>query len=180
MATETERRFKVDIDAIPWEEATHRRIEQYYLTTTDRGASRVRLFPDSRQAFFTAKGPRTNGSCEEAEVAIPYMVAEDLSQLAISKVVKTRYEIVWNGLTIEVDVFRSPKLEFAIAEIELFSIDQIIALPYWIDPRNEITGDETLANSSLAEPVVQQRLGFVDRIRAMWSRIAFSVWSVVS
>ena len=60
---------------------------------------------------------------------------------------KTRYKIAYKGLTWEVDEFFGANQGLTVAEVELKSENESIALPEWVD--REVTGDPKYYNANL-------------------------------
>ena len=61
---------------------------------------------------------------------------------------KTRTRVGHAGLVWEVDVFAGPLAGLVLAEVELDSADQPLALPDWVGA--EVTGDPRYMNNRLA------------------------------
>ena len=67
---------------------------------------------------------------------------------------KTRYRIEHQGMTWEVDEFAGENAGLLLAEVELDSEDQVIALPDWVG--KEVTGEPRYYNANLiANPFSQ-------------------------
>ncbi len=60
---------------------------------------------------------------------------------------KTRYRIENQGLVWEIDEFEGENAGLAIAEVELASVDQVVALPSWVG--EEVTTESRYYNANL-------------------------------
>lgn len=143
---EIERKFLVDSSKWkPADEGTQ--ITQAYLGLDPSPTVRVRIAGD--KAFITIKGRSKSISRPEFEYEIPVEDARELLKLAISEPVeKTRYEIWYQGMLWEVDVFAGKNKGLVMAEIELEAEDQQIAFPEWI--LQEVSADGRFYNSYLS------------------------------
>jgi len=148
MGKEIERKFLVRKDlwyAVQKPEGED--IIQGYLVSGSAMTIRVRVSGDN--AWMTIKGPMKNISRDEYEYPIPRTDAlEILSQFTGNKIEKTRYRIVIEGHTWEVDEFFGDNEGLTIAEIELKSEDEPFRHPNWLG--EEVTSDHRYSNSSLA------------------------------
>ncbi|WP_072622811.1 CYTH domain-containing protein [Spirulina major] len=147
MATEIERKFLVSTDA--WREgATGKQYCQGYICRGDRTV-RVRIAGD--QAWLTIKGASVGIARLECEYAIPLEDAEDLlAQLCDRPLItKIRYKIPNAGLIWEVDEFLGDNQGLILAEVELDTPEQAIALPPWIGP--EVSEDRRYYNAYLVD-----------------------------
>src|SRR5690606_24224398 len=110
---------------------------------------RVRIAGD--HAYLTIKHDRGAGIRAEYEYAIPVGDAREmLNALCGGRVVdKTRYEVVYEGNTWDVDVFHGANDGLVVAEIELDSPDEPFTCPPWIG--DEVTGDPRYLNSYLSQ-----------------------------
>ena len=78
------------------------------------------------------------------------MEATELLSLCLGQTIeKTRHLVPFQSHCFEVDVFSENHSGLVIAEIELQSADEQLALPSWIG--QEVTGDARYYNSSLAK-----------------------------
>lgn len=152
---EIERKFLVT--GTGWREAAQEReICQGYLTLDKERTVRVRLAGGN--GTLTIKGPSQGAARSEFEYPIP---SEDarllLHELCLQPVIeKTRYRVPLGELVWEVDVFRGQNEGLIVAEVELSSETQEIALPEWIG--EEVTGDPRYYNARLvAEPFTKWR-----------------------
>lgn len=146
MATEIERKFLVKDDSwrgpVP---GSHYR--QGYLSTDPERTVRARVA--AGKGYLTIKGKTVNAARAEYEYAIPVQDAEAiLDQLCKRPLIeKTRYRIDYQGLVWEVDEFGGENAGLVIAEVELASADQAVALPAWVG--EEVTADPRYYNANL-------------------------------
>ena len=143
---EIERKFLVRSD--DWREgAQGGTICQGYLNSAKERTVRVRISGD--KAFLTIKGPAINLTRSEFEYAIPVTHAnqmlDDLCERPLLK--KTRFKVLHDGKTWEVDEFHGDNDGLVVAEIELDSEDETINHPEWLGA--EVTEDPKYFNSSL-------------------------------
>jgi CYTH domain-containing protein len=145
MAKEIERKFLLrDLSILAG--LTGRRLVQGYISTSPN-TTRVRIA--GADAFLTIKGPPTGISCDEFEFPIPLATAREMMPLCGDLLVeKTRYEIPVDGLTFEVDVFHGRHEGLVLAEVELPSVDTLVAIPEWIG--EEVSGRREYSNAFLA------------------------------
>ncbi|WP_405351158.1 CYTH domain-containing protein [Nonlabens sp. Asnod3-H03] len=132
------------------EELKGKRITQGYLSTDPARTVRVRI--KGTQGFITIKGMSTDSGLTryEWEKEITIVEAEELLELALPGVIdKTRYEIVIENHTWEIDVFHGANNNLVVAEIELETEEETFILPNWI--AQEVTGDTRYYNSYLSE-----------------------------
>lgn len=149
MPLEIERRFLVRSEA--WRPLVARElaITQAYLATRDKATVRVRIRDDAH-AWLTIKSQGEGAVRSEYEYAIPVDDAREMLDLRVGAVLeKVRHVVPHQGLSWEIDVFSGDNSGLVIAEVELTSSTQDVALPQWVG--REITGDVRYANSSLAE-----------------------------
>ncbi|MDF2799871.1 MAG: hypothetical protein K0R85_2615 [Devosia sp.] len=145
---EIERKFLVRSDE--WRSLADegRLIRQGYLSSNAKATVRVRSL-DDREAVITLKGKVAGLVRSEYEYPIPIEDARELLVMAQPQVLeKTRYHVPHDGLTWEVDVFEGRHQGLVLAEIELDSDDQKIALPGWVG--KEVSDDERYYNATLA------------------------------
>jgi adenylate cyclase len=146
MAVEIERKFLVKDDG--WRGlgvGSHYR--QGYLSTEPGRTVRVRMAAGN--GYLTIKGKSINATRTEYEYVIPSQdAAAMLDELCEPPLIeKTRYRIEYQGLVWEVDEFEGENSGLVIAEVEVASEDQAIALPVWVG--EEVTGDPRYYNASL-------------------------------
>ncbi len=148
MGVEIERKFLVLGDS--WREAVigSSAMRQGYLSTSAKATVRIRIVDDAR-AFLTLKGPTSGISRAEFEYEVPLDEGRAMLDMARPHVVEKRRHIVPHaGLTWEVDVFEGAHAGLVMAEVELVSADQAVALPDWAGP--EVSHDDRYANASLS------------------------------
>ena len=88
---------------------------------------------------------------DEYEYPIPVEDANELlDTLCVGPLIeKTRYRVVYEGKTWEVDIFESDNKGLEMAEVELQSMDETVILPDWID--REVSDDKRYYNNYLIE-----------------------------
>ena len=146
---EIERKFLVQNNDFLEEATSSSKLIQGYLNSHKERTVRVRI--QEEKAFLTIKGKSSKNGLSrlEWEKEIPVNEAEILLQLCEKgSISKTRYYVVFDNFTIEVDVFDNENAGLILAEIELVSEDQKITLPNWIG--KEVTGDTRYYNSYLS------------------------------
>jgi adenylate cyclase len=146
MGREIERKFLVEGDA--WRalaEGTWYR--QGYLNRAQERT--VRLRTAGGQGFLTIKGINVGATRAEYEYEIPHdECSAMLDSLAERPLIeKMRYEIVWSGLTWEIDEFFGDNRGLVLAEVELESEQQGLDKPEWVG--DEVTGDPRYYNANL-------------------------------
>ena len=148
MALEIERKFLVD--KAKWAELPKPAgilYRQGYLDDLPGKTIRVRIAGD--KGYLTIKGVPINTVRKEFEYEIPCSDALEMIELFTrQQVEKTRYNILFNQKTWEVDVFSGDNEGLIIAEIELTHPGESFSLPSWIG--DEVTDDLKYYNSSLA------------------------------
>ena len=146
MGVEIERKFLVTDDR--WRDlAPPVLYRQGYISTQPGQTVRVRVAGD--RAFITLKGGSQGIARSEFEYPIPIEDANEiLATLCTSPLIeKYRYRIDINGLIWEVDEFLGENQGLIIAEVELETDDQAIALPDWLGA--EVSHDARYYNSNL-------------------------------
>jgi CYTH domain-containing protein len=146
MGTEIERKFLLKGDA--WRAlARGTAYRQGYLSTVKERTVRVRTVGE--RGFLTVKGVTTGVRRAEFEYEIPRADADamldDLCERPLIE--KTRYRIEHGGLVWEVDEFFGENAGLVLAEVELDSESQKIALPGWVG--EEVSGDPRYFNANL-------------------------------
>ncbi len=146
MGVEIERKFLVRGDA--WKAGgLGVDCRQGYLSSAVERVVRVRTM--GSRATLTIKGESVGAVRQEFEYDIPIEDALSLLELCDKPLIeKTRYIIGHGGLVWEVDEFHGVNAGLIIAECELESEDQPVALPDWVV--EEVTGDLRYYNSNLA------------------------------
>jgi adenylate cyclase len=144
---EIERKFLVESDAWRRDAGPGRRFCQGHVAKDGKASVRVRRTSD--KAYLTVKGARTGISRAEFEYEIPVGEAEEMLQTLCIKPLleKTRYCVVHDGMTWEVDVFAGPADGLVVAEVELSSADQPVSMPEWIGA--EVTNDPRYRSSAI-------------------------------
>lgn len=151
---EVERRFLVDDPSVVHGHQGNL-IVQAYLFAVDGYVIRVRRthWPDEGgghhegPAIVAAKGPRVAGRRQEYEMEVPTAFAAELIKRASAKVSKTRYHLIANEATWDVDVFHGDNDGLIIAECETPGAASVRP-PRWCG--TEITDDTRYDNESLA------------------------------
>ncbi|MGI9525285.1 MAG: CYTH domain-containing protein [Hyphomicrobiaceae bacterium] len=150
MAIEIERKFLVANDG--WKSLVCRSmsIKQAYLSSNGRFSARVRIKGQGagESATFTIKAARAGLQRAEFEYVIPTADALEMMPLRHGAIIeKVRHVVPFEGMEWEIDVFLGQNTGLTVAEVELQTEDQEIALPSWIGA--EVTSDRRYYNSSL-------------------------------
>ena len=145
---EIERKYLTAEEA--WRESVSRsmRIAQGYLCSR-KVTARVRICDDKGIITFKSKSRDGGLSRFEWERAIPIGVAERLLARCSGVVDKVRHIVEYEGHTFEVDEFKGENEGLIVAEVELSSCDEEVALPTWIG--DEVTGIKCFYNSFLTK-----------------------------
>jgi CYTH domain-containing protein len=149
MAIEIERKFLVKELPADLENYPQSEIMQGYLIITDNDIE-VRIRKKGDKYFETVKA----GSGlvrKESEKEIPKEAFWDHWPLTEGKrVQKVRYEILYNGKLIELDVYSGELEGLAVAEVEFDSEEESVSFtpPEWFG--KEVTHDERYKNKNLA------------------------------
>ena len=154
MALEIERRFLVR-DASVVEGASREIIVQGYFFAKNGYAARIRRShyranggpPEEVQATLTVKGPRRGASRAEFEMEVDPSFAEAMLKEIEHKVSKSRYHIIAEGETWDVDVFHGDNEGLIIAECEMEK-EHPIRVPTWCV--EEVTDSREYDNENLA------------------------------
>ena len=121
---------------------------QGYVAITEKGIVRIRI--KGTVSTLTIKSSGTGLSRDEFEYDIPMDEAGSLLQLCENDIIeKTRYKIMAEEKQWDVDEFKGKNEGLWIAEVELESEDEKIALPSWAI--EEVTGDERYYNAYLSK-----------------------------
>lgn len=146
---EIERKFLVKQLPIEIRQARHFPIAQGYLVS-ETGGRHVRLRKKARTASLTFKaGPAS--SRQEREIRLS---AKQFAALwpatAGRRLRKTRYELPWENLVIEIDVYHGRNQGLVVAEVEFPSQDsrRKFKAPSWFG--REVTGENRYSNVRLA------------------------------
>lgn len=149
MHLEIERKFLVRGEAFKSMASHTQEMVQAFLSTDPHRTVRVRKIDD--QGWLTIKGiTEAEGTTRrEWEFPISGEEAETLLEICLPGAIrKTRYRVPFEGLDFEVDEFHDQNQGLVLAEVELSSKAQEVALPDWID--KEVTGDPAYYNSQLS------------------------------
>jgi adenylate cyclase len=152
MGVEIERKYLVKADG--WKLLNPRACvfrQGYIVTGGGKGATvRVRI-EGMRGAYITIKGPAVGATRDEFEFDIPRRGDAEtmLNRLCSSVIEKTRHEVVFDGLTWEVDVFHGANAPLIVAEVELDYEDQSVHIPPWVGL--EVTTDPRYTNAHLSQ-----------------------------
>lgn len=154
MAKEIERKYTVNAqavaDLIEQNHYEHKReISQYYILATKELAIRLRKDEGDEHAVLAVKSGGNALAVDE------YEFQTLLSEYDVKKpdmvgveILKTRYEITFEGLLWELDVFRGDLDGLVVAEVELDDADAAVPLPSWVE--KEVTFDVQYKNAMLA------------------------------
>ena len=126
------------------------RIAQGYLSTVSGRTVRVRIKGD--KGYLTIKGERSASGLSryEWEKEIPLNEAKELLELCEPIIIdKTRYEVVFEGQTYEVDEFYGDNEGLTVAELEMESEATIYSKPDWLG--EEVTQEKRYNNSFLSK-----------------------------
>jgi adenylate cyclase len=147
MPVEIERKFLVKSDAWRKTAGIGRRFCQGHISKGSLSSVRVRRAAD--KAYLTVKGARIGIARAEFEYEIPVEHAEEMLQSLCAKPLleKTRYCVIYDDVTWEIDVFAAPAEGLVVAEVELSSVDQEVSMPEWIGV--EVTNDPRYRSSSI-------------------------------
>lgn len=125
------------------------RIMQGYLVTDEKRTVRIRI--KGSKGYITIKGEADSSGFSrfEWEKQIDVEDAKELLELCQKGIIdKTRYEVVYDGKTFEVDEFYGDNDGLVMAELELEKIDETFSTPSWLG--EEVTGDEKYYNAYLS------------------------------
>ncbi len=145
---EIERKFLVKSQ--DWDAPTSsRRIEQGYVFIAEDRTMRVRR---SGEAYSMALKVSIEG-IRRHEIEFPVDAAKGQRMLDLlcveAPIQKTRHVIAFAGKDWEVDIFDGANAGLVVAEVELSSEDEEVALPPWIGP--EVTDDARFFNAALSQ-----------------------------
>lgn len=151
MAKEIERKFLVNNTSFKPMASGSIAICQGYLSSTPESTVRIRIAGD--RGFITVKGITRGASRSEWEYPVPVSDAREMLDECCRTVIdKTRYFVPFEGHTWEVDVFGNRLSGLMIAEVELDSEKDPVALPPFVG--REVTDDKRYYNSALAGGVI--------------------------
>ena len=148
MAQEIERKFLPRSEAWRAQVESSERVRQGYLVADGVRSVRVRI--TGSRGFLTIKGKLNGLARPEYEYGIPLTDAEALLETLCHtpQIDKTRHHVRHAGMLWEIDEFHGDNAGLIMAEVELASVDQVVALPDWAG--SEVTGDGRYYNSQLA------------------------------
>ena len=148
MALEIERKFLIRDTS--WRAAATGSVPimQGYFSRTPLLRARIRIYGD--KGFITLKSEPGVLVRHEYEYEIPHDDAvEMIKQFSLEPIItKRRYDVPYEGVVWAVDVFDGANTGLVIAEAELKSPDQVLAVPPWAG--QEVTNDRRYGNSNLA------------------------------
>ena len=150
MNQEIERKYLVTSDCYKEMAVARYHIRQGYISREKTGTVRVRITDD--KAYLTIKGKPAAGHFAryEWEKEISVKEAEELMKLCQGTIIdKTRWIVpaMEEGLKWEVDEFHGKHEGLVVAEIELASEEQIVALPAFIG--KDVTDDPQYYNANM-------------------------------
>ncbi len=146
MGIEIERKFLLKNNTWKTLAQTAEPIQQGYLNLDPVRTVRVRI--KKGKGFLTIKGKTTHTTRQEFEYEIPLNEAQELLNLCVFSIIeKTRYLVVYDNCTWEIDVFEGDNQGLEVAEIELESEDQVLKLPNWIGA--EVSHEARYYNANL-------------------------------
>ena len=148
MAQEIERKFLLANEDWRASVESSARLQQGYLSGGSKATVRVRIYDDS-EAVLTVKG-KTNGITRaEFEYPIPLEDARELMEMAKPHIVeKRRFKVPFENHLWEIDVFEGQHTGLVLAEVEMQSAQEHVALPSWVGL--EVSLDDRYANASLS------------------------------
>ena len=145
---EIERKYLLANEAWREEVCGSMRIAQGYICSR-RVTARVRICDDRGILTFKSKSRDGGLSRFEWEREIPLHVAEHLLDRCNGVVDKVRHIVEYEGHIFEIDEFKSENEGLIIAEVELTSHNETVALPSWCG--DEVTGEHCFYNSFLSK-----------------------------
>ena len=146
---EIERKFLVKWLPDNLKRARHFTIEQGYLATESAGRQ-VRLRKSGSAASLTFKVARSSHR-EEREIKLgPKQFAALWPGTAGRRLRKVRYEIPWDNVMIEIDIYRGRHAGLVVAEVEFPNSASCrrFKAPWWFG--REVTGEKRYSNVRLA------------------------------
>ena len=116
----------------------------------------VRVRTKGEKAFITVKSKLTGIKRLEYEYEIPHKEAlEILDNICLKPLIhKTRYKVLDNGLTWEIDIFEGVFKGIIIAEVELEHEDSPVTLPFWVG--KDVTDDKQYYNAEMVKSYKQK------------------------
>lgn len=126
------------------------RIAQGYLSSAPERTVRIRIKGDKGYITIKGKSNESGISRYEWEKEIPLNEAHELLTLCESGIIdKTRYEVIYDKRTFEIDEFYGENVGLTLAELELESETASFSKPDWLG--QEVTGDKRYYNSNLSQ-----------------------------
>ena len=149
MPQEIERKFLVTGDGWRRLATSSQALAQGYIANTPLASVRVRIAAQEGKAWLTINSAVPGTTRQEFEYAIPLAEARELLTLATGAVIaKTRHQVPVGAHVFEVDVFEGDNAGLVVAEAELDTEQESIALPDWIGA--EISHDRRYYNAALS------------------------------
>ncbi|MGH3772125.1 MAG: CYTH domain-containing protein [Pseudonocardiaceae bacterium] len=154
MGIEIERRFLVSDSSIV-QGASREIIVQGYFFAKNGYAARIRRLHHvdgdgntrESRAMLTVKGPRRGAARAEFEMEVDPKFAENMLKEIDHKITKSRYQVIADGETWDVDVFHGDNDGLIVAECEM-ERSHSIRTPTWCS--QEITDRREFDNENLA------------------------------
>lgn len=148
MGIEIERKFLVKSDSWRSDVESQSYLMQGYLSDTENATVRVRI--QGTDALLTIKGPTSGISRAEYEYPIPVEDARAMLReiAAYPPIEKTRYKVRSADHLWDLDVFEGENAGLVLAEVELGSEEEELALPAWAG--EEVSDDPRYYNVNLA------------------------------
>ena len=139
MAVEIERKFLVANDQ--WRKSVTGSVHIRDGLVAYENGKKVRVRITDGRATLTLKGYREGIARGEFEYPIPLSDAEDIigTMCGGQTLEKRRHSLLFEGMRWEVDVYEGLLAGVVLAEVEMKSASQIVAIPGWIG--QEVTGD---------------------------------------
>ena len=113
---------------------------------------RSRIYPDRAVYTETKKVRIDKMSAYEDECEISeseFFEKSKKMDTATRPIIKTRYTFLYNGVTVEIDVYPEWK-RCAIMEIELEKREESVEIPDFIEIIRDVTGDKAYSNAAMA------------------------------
>ena len=147
MAIEIERKFLVDGESWRENASDGHELRQGYFPTNDKCSVRVRV--EQGCASLNIKSVTLGVRRHEYEYAIPLADAEEMLANFCQRplIEKTRYRVLHREHTWEIDVFAGENAGLIVAEVELQSAEEVLALPNWVS--REVSDDARYYNVRL-------------------------------
>lgn len=131
-----------------------KKITQAYLFLEEQKEMRVRICNE----LGTLSIKISLGGMSREDFEFPMSLADALKLIDIGStrppIEKTRYDVYYEGMKWEIDIFGGANKGLILAEIELLSEDQVFSKPLWVG--NEVTYDKRYYNSYLYQNPYQK------------------------